>query len=138
MKTLDSGTVLAQWPGVNPSVETVWNWHTCKVCLIRVFKVKGSVQKCEMRAAFYASPTLDTLYPGPAPLSQPTPLFPSTTDESGWTPRLTPFAPDLSQPATSLEDCALNKAEAGSKTPITERMDRFVRNAIPGHWTIGL
>ena len=23
------GTVLAQQSGVNPSVETVWNWHTC-------------------------------------------------------------------------------------------------------------
>src|ERR1700693_3885522 len=29
MKTSDSGTLLAQGCGVNPSVETVWNWHTC-------------------------------------------------------------------------------------------------------------
>src|SRR5580700_11557937 len=40
--------------------------------------------------------------------------------------------------SNSDEDCALNKAEAGIKALITERMDRFVRNAIPGHWTIGL
>jgi hypothetical protein len=50
------------------------------------------------------SPTLATLYPGPAPLSQPsqaTTLFPSTSGGSG-TPRLTPFAPtDSTQPATT-------------------------------------
>jgi len=40
--------------------------------------------------------------------------------------------------STSDEDCALNKAEAGIKALITERTDRFVWNAIPGHWTIGL
>jgi hypothetical protein len=40
--------------------------------------------------------------------------------------------------SNSDEDCALNKGEAGIKALITERMDRFVRNAIPGHWTIGL
>lgn len=36
------------------------------------------------------------------------------------------------------EDCALNDAEAGIKTLITERMDRFVCNAASGHWTIRL
>ena len=36
------------------------------------------------------------------------------------------------------EDCALNKAEVGIKALITERTDRFVWDAIPGHWTIGL
>jgi hypothetical protein len=35
------------------------------------------------------------------------------------------------------EDCALNKTEAGIKALITERMERFVWSAIPGHWTIG-
>jgi hypothetical protein len=36
------------------------------------------------------------------------------------------------------EDCALNEAEAGIKALITERTDRFVCNATPGHWTIRL
>ena len=36
------------------------------------------------------------------------------------------------------EDCALNDAEVGIKALITERTDRFVWNASPGHWTIGL
>ena len=35
-------------------------------------------------------------------------------------------------------DCALNEAEVGIKALITERSDRFVWNATPGHWTIGL
>ena len=50
------------------------------------------------------SPTLDTLYPGPAIAqpSQPTSLFPSTTAGNGWTPRITPFAPtDSTQPAST-------------------------------------
>jgi diacylglycerol kinase family enzyme len=36
------------------------------------------------------------------------------------------------------EDCALNNAEVGMKALITERTDRFVWNAAPGHWTIRL
>jgi hypothetical protein len=40
--------------------------------------------------------------------------------------------------SNSDEDCALQNAEAGIKALITERMERFVWNAIPGHWTIGL
>jgi hypothetical protein len=40
--------------------------------------------------------------------------------------------------SNSDEDCVLNKAEAGIKALITERMDRFVWNTIPGHWTIRL
>jgi hypothetical protein len=36
------------------------------------------------------------------------------------------------------EDCALNDAEAGIKALITERTDRFIWNAAPGHWTISL
>jgi len=39
---------------------------------------------------------------------------------------------------SSDEDRALKNAEAGIKALITERTDRFVWNAIPGHWTIGL
>jgi hypothetical protein len=40
--------------------------------------------------------------------------------------------------SNSDEDCALNDAEAGIKALITERTDRFVCNATPGHWTIRL
>jgi hypothetical protein len=40
--------------------------------------------------------------------------------------------------SNSDEECALNGAEAGIKALITERMDRLVWDAIPGHWTIGL
>jgi hypothetical protein len=40
--------------------------------------------------------------------------------------------------SNSDEDCALNDAEAGIKALITERTDRFVWNASPGHWTIGM
>ena len=36
------------------------------------------------------------------------------------------------------EDCALNEAEVGIKALITERTDRFIWNAAPGHWTIAL
>jgi hypothetical protein len=36
------------------------------------------------------------------------------------------------------EDCALNDAEVRIKALITERMDRLVWDATPGHWTIGL
>jgi len=36
------------------------------------------------------------------------------------------------------EDCALNDAEVGIKALITERTDRFVWDAAPGHWTIRL
>ena len=40
--------------------------------------------------------------------------------------------------SNSDEDCALNDAEVGIKALITERTDRFVWNASPGHWTIGI
>jgi hypothetical protein len=40
--------------------------------------------------------------------------------------------------SNSDEDCALNNAEIGIKALITERTDRFVCNAAPGHWTIRL
>jgi hypothetical protein len=40
--------------------------------------------------------------------------------------------------SNSDEDRALKNAEAGIKALITERVERFVWNAIPGHWTIGL
>ena len=40
--------------------------------------------------------------------------------------------------SNSDEDCALNEAEVGIKALITERTDRFVWNATPGHWTIRL
>jgi hypothetical protein len=33
MKRSHSGTLLAQGTGVNPSVETVWNWHTCSLMI---------------------------------------------------------------------------------------------------------
>ena len=36
------------------------------------------------------------------------------------------------------EDCALNDAEVRIKTLITERMEKLVWDATPGHWTIGL
>jgi len=40
--------------------------------------------------------------------------------------------------SNSDEDCALNAAEVGIKALITERTDRFVWDAAPGHWTIRL
>ncbi len=40
--------------------------------------------------------------------------------------------------SNSDEDCALNEAEVGIKALIAARTDRFVWNATPGHWTIGL
>jgi hypothetical protein len=46
--------------------------------------------------------------------------------------RLSPIERD------SDEDCALNDAEVKIKSLITERMDRLVWDATPGHWTIGL
>jgi len=36
------------------------------------------------------------------------------------------------------EDRALNDAEVGIKAQITERMDGFIWNAVPGHCTIRL
>jgi hypothetical protein len=36
------------------------------------------------------------------------------------------------------EDCALNDAEARIKTLITERTEKLVWDATPGHWTIRL
>jgi hypothetical protein len=40
--------------------------------------------------------------------------------------------------SNSDEDCALNDAELGIKALITESTDRFVWNAAPRRWTIGL
>jgi hypothetical protein len=40
--------------------------------------------------------------------------------------------------SNSDEDCALNDAEVGIKALITERADRSVWDAAPGHWTIRL
>jgi hypothetical protein len=40
--------------------------------------------------------------------------------------------------SNSDEDRALNDAEVGIKALITERADRFVWDAAPGHWTIRL
>ena len=40
--------------------------------------------------------------------------------------------------SNSDEDCALNDAEVGIKALITERTEKFVRNAATGHWTIRL
>jgi hypothetical protein len=66
------------------------------------------------------------------------------TDDSLMTERIYEATSALEQrrlnpvESNSDEDCALNKAEAGIKALITERMDSFVRNAISGHWTIGL
>jgi hypothetical protein len=40
--------------------------------------------------------------------------------------------------SNSYEDRALNDAEVGIKALITERADRFVWDAAPGHWTIRL
>jgi hypothetical protein len=36
------------------------------------------------------------------------------------------------------EDCALDDAEVRIKTLITERTEKLVWDATPGHWTIGL
>jgi hypothetical protein len=36
------------------------------------------------------------------------------------------------------EDCALNDVEVRIKALITERTDKLVWDATPGHWTIGL
>jgi hypothetical protein len=50
------------------------------------------------------SPTLDTLYPGPTPISQPSQPFSLAT--MAGTPRLTPFAPGPMQPATTPSEAA--------------------------------
>jgi|HubBroStandDraft_6_1064221.scaffolds.fasta_scaffold601668_2 hypothetical protein len=65
------------------------------------------------------SPTIDSLYPGPAPPSQPSQAtslgFPSTTAGSGWTPQITPFAPDPTQPATTPSGAANRRPLVSSR-----------------------
>jgi hypothetical protein len=96
------------------------------------------------------SPTLDTLYPGPAIAqpSQPTSLFPSTTAGNGWTPQLTPFAPGPMQPATTPSGlrvadsrCSPRRVGLSSRCEVTaresaplkiaERMPETVRKPMP-------